>query len=143
MGRDAETASAVVCRGTGKWKVEDVCVDTKLGPMEVLVSVVAAGLCHTDLIFASTATEASGLILGHEGKPIGLFDGGNFHFYIANICTISGSGYVCAVGSEVQDLSSGDPVLLSFASCTACQPCTTGHPAFSINLTLLCAVFRQ
>lgn len=129
MGEDSKMAPAIVCRGIGGWKVEDVLVDTKLEAMEVLIDVVAAGLCHTDLFFASMATEASGLVLGHEGKLISLFDVVTFTS-ITNICTIPGSGYVRAIGSEVQDLSPGDPVLLSFASCTECQPCTTGHSAF-------------
>lgn len=58
-------------------------------------------------------------------------------------CTISGAGYVRAVGSLVQDLSPGDAVLLSFASCTACRPCTTGHSSFCDNFNALNFALRR
>ena len=41
-----------------------------------------------------------------------------------------GSGRVVAKGSKVTSVDVGDPVLLSFASCSSCTLCTTGHPAF-------------
>jgi aryl-alcohol dehydrogenase len=75
---------------------------------EVLVRVVATGLCHTDL------SAREGLIpfplpgvLGHEG-----------------------AGVVEEVGDGVTDLEEGDHVVLSFASCGACRPCRTGHPVY-------------
>ena len=75
---------------------------------EVLVRMVAAGLCHTDLGVAS-----GGLpfpwpgVLGHEG-----------------------AGVVEEVGAGVTRVKPGDQVLLSFTSCGACRNCRDGHPAY-------------
>lgn len=73
---------------------------------EVLVRIVAAGVCHTDLIvqrgiFPSPVP----LVLGHEG-----------------------SGVVEQVGSAVLDLAPGDPVGLTFMSCGRCQACLEDRP---------------
>lgn len=75
---------------------------------EVLVRIVAAGLCHTDL-----GVQAGGIpfklpgILGHEG-----------------------AGVVVAAGRAVSKVQPGDKVLLSFTSCGACPSCRGGHPAY-------------
>jgi aryl-alcohol dehydrogenase len=75
---------------------------------EVLVRIVATGLCHTDL------SAREGLIpfplpgvLGHEG-----------------------AGIVEEVGDGVTDLVPGDHVVMSFASCGGCRTCRTGHPVY-------------
>jgi len=75
---------------------------------EVLVRIVATGLCHTDL------SAREGLIpfplpgvLGHEG-----------------------AGVVEEVGEGVTDLQAGDHVVLSFAFCGGCRTCRTGHPVY-------------
>lgn len=79
-----------------------------LRPDEVLVRVVAAGLCHTDL-----GVQAGGIpfalpgVLGHEG-----------------------AGVVVETGSAVTRVEPGDQVLLSFTSCGACRSCRGGHPAY-------------
>jgi aryl-alcohol dehydrogenase len=77
-------------------------------PGEVLVRIVAAGLCHTDLGVAAGALPfpLPG-VLGHEG-----------------------AGIVEAVGSGVTSVVPGDRVLLSFTSCGACGNCRDGHPAY-------------
>lgn len=81
----------------------------KLGapaPREVLVKVVAAGMCHTDLIIRDQYYPTPlPVVLGHEG-----------------------SGIVEAVGSDVQTLAPGDHVVMSFMSCGVCAPCQSGHP---------------
>lgn len=75
---------------------------------EVVVRLVAAGLCHTDL-----SVQAGHLpfplpgVLGHEG-----------------------AGVVEAVGAEVTRVRPGDHVVLSFTSCGHCQACGSGHPAY-------------
>lgn len=78
---------------------------------EVLVRIVATGLCHTDL------SVREGLIpfplpgvLGHEG-----------------------SGVVQEVGDGVTDLEAGDHVVVSFAFCGLCRLCRTGHPVYCEN----------
>lgn len=77
-------------------------------PDEVLVRIVAAGLCHTDLGVAAGALPfpLPG-VLGHEG-----------------------AGIVEAVGSAVTSVAPGDRVLMSFTSCGACGNCRDGHPAY-------------
>lgn len=74
---------------------------------EVLVKVVACGLCHTDLCIQNGAFPSPfPTVVGHEG-----------------------AGIVVSVGSGVTRVSPGDSVLLSFSSCTACAHCKAGHPA--------------
>ncbi|WP_156760976.1 NAD(P)-dependent alcohol dehydrogenase [Microbacterium karelineae] len=78
------------------------------GAGEVLVRIVATGLCHTDLgVVAGGVPFPSPGIIGHEG-----------------------SGVVERVGAGVSDVVPGDKVLLSFTSCGACTGCETGHPAY-------------
>ncbi|SDC04421.1 aryl-alcohol dehydrogenase [Raineyella antarctica] len=75
---------------------------------EVLVKVVATGLCHTDLIvrdqFYPVPLPA---VLGHEG-----------------------AGIVEQVGSDVTALAPGDPVVLSYGYCGHCAQCTSGMPGY-------------
>lgn len=74
---------------------------------EVLVRVVGAGMCHTDVLPRGEITfSPPPIITGHEG-----------------------SGVVEAVGSEVTDVAVGDHVVLSFDSCGACEMCAAGVPA--------------
>lgn len=79
---------------------------------EVLVRVVGAGICHTDLATRDGLLHTPlPAVLGHEG-----------------------SGVVEAVGEEVTDVAPGDKVLLSFSSCGHCSACTHGHPAYCASL---------
>jgi aryl-alcohol dehydrogenase len=75
---------------------------------EVLVRVVATGLCHTDLIvrdqFYPVPLPA---VLGHEG-----------------------AGVVEEVGPNVKNLKPGDHVVLTYGACGHCQPCVGGHGAY-------------
>jgi aryl-alcohol dehydrogenase len=88
----------------------------------VLVRIKAAGICHTDLIFASGAMGSPfPLILGHEG-----------------------AGIVEAVGPGVTHVAPGDKVLLTFDSCGACPNCKEGQPAYchnflALNFACVCA----
>ncbi|MEO6472556.1 MAG: NAD(P)-dependent alcohol dehydrogenase [Aeromicrobium sp.] len=78
---------------------------------EVLVRIVAAGLCHTDLLSreAPDMFFQGPFVAGHEG-----------------------AGVVEAVGAGVNDLAPGDHVVLSFASCGECVPCKDDHPAYCL-----------
>src|SRR5579862_1433083 len=72
---------------------------------EVLVEIVASGMCHTDLhardgYFPSLPYP---VVCGHEG-----------------------AGIVEAVGAAVTDLAPGDPVVLSFPWCGDCEACEAG-----------------
>jgi aryl-alcohol dehydrogenase len=74
---------------------------------EVLVRLVASGICHTDISFiegGSGTTEPA--ILGHEG-----------------------AGIVESVGNGVEGFDPGDHVVLSYQSCGRCEECRKGHPA--------------
>jgi aryl-alcohol dehydrogenase len=100
------TAAAVV-HGAGKpFTIEQI---NLAGPAEheVLVRMVAAGMCHTDLsVQAGFIPFPLPGVLGHEG-----------------------AGVVEAVGSAVTSVSPGDKVLLSFSSCGACGACNSGQPS--------------
>jgi aryl-alcohol dehydrogenase len=72
---------------------------------EVLVRLVASGICHTDIDFCDSGGSGP-VVLGHEG-----------------------SGVVERVGRRVEGIKPGDHVVLSYQSCGRCQPCRNGHPA--------------
>lgn len=77
---------------------------------EVLVRIVASGICHTDLVVNSMPSDYVGpwpKILGHEG-----------------------AGYVEAIGSNVTVAAVGDPVLLSYTWCNNCDACGKGEPTY-------------
>ncbi|KAH1464685.1 hypothetical protein KXX13_003988 [Aspergillus fumigatus] len=97
---------------TGGWKLKDLTL-RPLKEKELLIEIVASGICQTDLHFAG-AESGFGVhyprIMGHEG-----------------------AGYVREVGSGVQVAQIGDPVILSFSACRACESCETGHPAHCAN----------
>ena len=65
------SARAIVTRGShkeGKWNIEDI----KLRPLrddELLVRIVASGICHTDIVFGAHAEDIGGYprVMGHEG----------------------------------------------------------------------------
>jgi len=85
-----------------------------LGPPrddEVLVRVVAAGLCHTDLVVRDQVYPVPlPVVLGHEG-----------------------AGIVEAVGAGVDKVAPGDHVAVSFLNCGHCRPCYDGSPASCAN----------
>lgn len=78
------------------------------GAGEVLVRVVAVGVCHTDLKSAGPgAPTPRPVVLGHEG-----------------------SGVVEAVGAGVGKVAPGDHVVLTFGSCGRCRSCEEAQPAY-------------
>jgi aryl-alcohol dehydrogenase len=78
---------------------------------EVLVKIVAAGMCHTDLAAKDQHMPFPlPAILGHEG-----------------------AGIVLEVGAEVPGVSPGDHVVLTFASCGQCPNCLAGKPAYCLK----------
>lgn len=75
---------------------------------EVLVRVVATGLCHTDLIVRDQYYPVPlPAVLGHEG-----------------------AGVIEALGPGVKDLKVGDHVVLTYGACGHCNPCSGGHGAY-------------
>ena len=82
---------------------------------ELLVRVVATGVCHTDLTLRdSLPAEMFPRVLGHEG-----------------------AGVVEAVGADVDGLSVGDHVILSHRSCRSCGPCREGRVGYCESSLLL------
>ncbi len=96
--------AAVAREGNPHPKFEDVELD---GPRadEVLVRMVATGICHTDLKAASVFPFVPRpVVLGHEG-----------------------AGVVEQVGSAVTKVAPGDHVVLSFSYCGHCRSCREGR----------------
>ncbi|GLI34190.1 alcohol dehydrogenase catalytic domain-containing protein [Desulforhabdus amnigena] len=91
------TRAAVVHEPGGLFIFEDVEIDTPR-PDEVVVRIVACGVCHTDIAardgFFSMRFPT---VFGHEG-----------------------AGIVETVGTDVTRVRAGDRVVLSFSSCGKC-----------------------
>jgi aryl-alcohol dehydrogenase len=83
-------------------------------PDEVLVEVVASGMCHTDLLVRDSRPDSLPAVLGHEG-----------------------AGIVREVGSAVRGVTTGDKVVLSFPSCGECPRCLTGRSAYCDSISAL------
>ena len=78
---------------------------------EVLVRIVATGLCHTDLIVRDQYYPVPlPIVLGHEG-----------------------AGVIEAIGPEVKGLAVGDHVVLAYGACGHCKPCSSGHGAYCVD----------
>jgi aryl-alcohol dehydrogenase len=80
---------------------------------EVLVKIVATGVCHTDAVARDLGISPYPIVLGHEG-----------------------AGIVEQVGENVTYVAPGDHVVMSFAHCGQCDNCLTGHPT-------VCARFNE
>ena len=76
-------------------------------PGEVLVDIVATGVCHTDLLVQGAPDLPHPMVLGHEG-----------------------AGVVRAVGAGVTKVSPGDHVVLTFLSCGECGNCHSGQMTY-------------
>jgi aryl-alcohol dehydrogenase len=75
---------------------------------EVLVRIVATGMCHTDMIIRDQYYPVPlPAVLGHEG-----------------------AGVVEAVGPLVRELAVGDHVVLTYGYCGHCLSCSHGHPTY-------------
>jgi alcohol dehydrogenase, propanol-preferring len=110
----AQMMKAAVVHEFGKpLKIEEVPIPTP-GRGEVLIKVVANGVCHTDLHAAQgdwPAKPTPPFIPGHEG-----------------------AGVVAALGPSVTGLKEGDPVGLAWLhdSCGECEYCRTGWDALCL-----------
>lgn len=104
---------AAVTHAQGKpFSIEEVTL-SEPGSNEVLVRLVAAGVCHTDAVGRDLGVSPYPVVLGHEG-----------------------AGIVERVGDNVTGIAAGDHVVMSFAHCGQCENCLTGHPT-------VCATFNQ
>jgi propanol-preferring alcohol dehydrogenase len=104
----AKTMKAAMVHAFGKpLTIEEVAIPTP-GPGEVLVKIVATGVCHTDLHAADgdwPVKPTPPFIPGHEG-----------------------AGIVAALGAGVTSLKEGDPVGIAWLhdACGECEYCQTG-----------------
>jgi len=79
---------------------------------EILVRIVASGICRTDIDLCEDWDEAhTPVVLGHEG-----------------------AGVVERVGKGVKTVKHGDHVVLSYQSCGHCRQCRSGCPAHCESL---------
>jgi aryl-alcohol dehydrogenase len=99
--------AAVVESPNARFQLEEVEIGEPRAD-ELLIRIVAVGMCHTDLSVRSQATPfpLPG-VLGHEG-----------------------AGVVEQVGAQVSDFDVGDRVVLSFDSCGSCPPCQAGKVVY-------------
>jgi aryl-alcohol dehydrogenase len=75
---------------------------------EILVKLVATGICHTDIAMRDQAYPVpQPIVLGHEG-----------------------AGIVAAVGSAVRKVKLGDRVVMTFNSCGRCVSCKDHAPTY-------------
>lgn len=108
------TTAAVLRAGNGPFTVEDLTVADP-GDREVLVRIVAAGMCHTDLLARELPPEffAGPQVYGHEG-----------------------AGIIEAVGPGITEVAPGDHVVLSFSSCHHCPACDAGRRPYCFDFAL-------
>jgi aryl-alcohol dehydrogenase len=98
---------AAVVPATGQpFQVEEVDLEQPRSD-EILVRIVGAGMCHTDLSVRDRIPFSRPAVLGHEG-----------------------AGVVEKIGANVAKVGPGDHVVLSFNSCGRCDKCLRGYPGY-------------
>lgn len=107
--------AAVVEEKSGPFVLRDLELDDPR-PDEVLIRIVATGVCQTDAHVRDQAYPVPlPVVLGHEG-----------------------AGVVAKVGSEVTSVAPGDHVALSYQSCGHCDYCIEGHGPYCVHGFELC-----
>ncbi|WP_313350318.1 NAD(P)-dependent alcohol dehydrogenase [Paracoccus sp. (in: a-proteobacteria)] len=99
--------AAVMREKGGKFSLEEIELDEPR-ENEVLVRMVATGICHTDTLPRDQVVPAPfPAVYGHEG-----------------------AGIVEKVGAKVTKLKPGDHVVMSCHHCGVCDTCKTGQPMY-------------
>ncbi len=99
--------AAVVAKKSAPFTLEELELDDPR-PEEILVRIVATGVCQTDLHVRNQEYPTPlPAVLGHEG-----------------------AGVVEAIGSAVTMVAPGDHVVLSYQACGHCGPCLGGHYSY-------------
>jgi aryl-alcohol dehydrogenase len=100
---------AAVSRGIGMPMQLERCQLQEPGDEEILVRLVATGICHTDMAMRDHKIYPipHPAVFGHEG-----------------------GGIVERVGRSVTSVKPGDHVVLSFGFCGHCVPCDDHHPSY-------------
>ncbi len=101
---------AAVCREGSPVPVIETLELEDPRPGEVLVRLVATGVCHTDLRVASRPGGPRPIVLGHEG-----------------------AGVIERVGEGVLGLAPGQRVVMSYAFCGACLSCRRHARAYCLE----------
>jgi aryl-alcohol dehydrogenase len=109
-----EIKAAVVFEKSGRFQIEALQL-SEPNDDEVLVRVVAAGICHTDLAGRDghLPIPEPPSVFGHEG-----------------------AGVVERVGARVTKVKPGDHVLLSWDCCGSCPSCKSGNDPYCLNFFL-------
>ncbi|CAM1509682.1 Fc.00g000170.m01.CDS01 [Cosmosporella sp. VM-42] len=101
------TEALVVDKPGAPFVLKEVTLD-RIRPQELLVEIIYAGLCHTDLVVQAGHMPLGSfpVVLGHEG-----------------------AGVIRRLGSGLTrlDLEVGDYVILSYCSCLSCPACEDGR----------------
>ncbi|TFU03679.1 NAD(P)-dependent alcohol dehydrogenase [Polymorphobacter arshaanensis] len=109
-----DITAAVLRESFKPWTVEKAKLEAPRAD-EVLVRIVATGICHSDMTvrdqYLPTPLPA---VLGHEG-----------------------AGVVEAVGADVTHVAVGDHVVLAPAYCGECRHCASGQPMRCVQFGLL------
>ena len=110
----AVQVQGVVARSKGAPVTLETIVVPDPGPGEARVTVLACGVCHTDLHYREGAiNDEFPFLLGHEA-----------------------AGVVESVGPDVTDVAVGDYVILNWrAVCGACRACLRGRPQYCFATT--------
>jgi aryl-alcohol dehydrogenase len=102
--------AAVVREKSGPFVMEEIELDEPRDD-EVVVRIVASGLCHTDFVARDQYMPVPlPAVFGHEG-----------------------AGVVEKVGSRVKKVAPGDHVVSSYLSCGTCSSCLSGQPTYCLN----------
>jgi len=109
-----EIKAAVIYEQSGEFIIDKLQLSDP-NDDEVLVRVVAVGICHTDLAGRD----------GHLPIPPPPFVFGH-----------EGAGVVEKVGARVTKVKPGDHVVLAWDSCGTCSACTSGHELYCLNFFL-------
>jgi aryl-alcohol dehydrogenase len=105
-----EITAAVIRKKGGPFRIETLGLEEPRSD-EVLVRVVATGMCHTDMVARDQLyTVPLPIVLGHEG-----------------------AGVVEQVGGNVKKIAPGDHVVLTYMWCGHCKPCLNGHLTYCKN----------
>jgi aryl-alcohol dehydrogenase len=109
-----EIKAAVVRKKGGPFLIETLSLDEPR-PDEVLIRIVATGMCHTDMVARDQLYAVPlPIVLGHEG-----------------------AGVVERVGSSVKKVEAGDHVVLTYMWCGHCTPCLRGDLTYCENFYAL------
>ena len=86
------SAPGAAHEGGQNWTLQDLTLRA-LGDDEVLVQMVATGICHTDLLVSSIPAEFAGMmsvaypkVVGHEGE---------FCLFVSALCVPMEGGWMC------------------------------------------------